>query len=822
MKTKRAKPGAGRTAAGRQPPERELAAWAPPVVYAAVTVLLFPEFFFGDALLFGTDTYHLSYFAREYYTESVRSLGSFPLWQPLLFGGLPFLDGMHGDIFYPPSLALFFLDARAMWGWKIVLHVVAAGLFAYLWLRGLGLRRASAFFGGLVFMMGADLVSLVYPGGDGKLFVSALAPLTFWLTDRAVRNGRIADYAALALGLATVIFTSHMQLAYFTVWGVSLYFLFRVWQAWRTERDGIQAARSVGLFAGAGIMAVAAAAIQFLPPLEYLREWSHRAGRTIAAEAGSGYEFSTTYSLHPEEVASLVVPEFVGDDIARLTRTERTYWGRNPFKINHEYAGFVPLLLIPLLLIRRRSTETYFFLALAALALLYAVGATTPLFRLFYLIPGVALFRAPSLIIFLYGLSIATLGAFGFERLHRWVTGSEDERRAARRTLWIAAAVFGVLALLASAGIVTTLWQAIFEVQAARLAPLQANLPNIQRGFWITFLLAAGAAGATDLVSRGLFGVRMLLIAVAVLAALDLYRVDRWFVRGSVLQQRASDPVLFEADESIAWLQARQAEGEVFRAWDIGAYGSSNALAVHGITQLTGHHGNEIGRYRELVGGDSAGNVPLSELRLLDILNVRYIVSPQRLEGLPYEEVYAGSRSFIYRNPSALPRAFLVGATEVVPDGQAVERMLGPGFEARSVALLPEPLPSGVTIEADPVGVVEWLNRADASAGLRVVTDRPALLVISENYYPAWTVEVDGEDAALLRANYAFRAVPIAAGEHTVRFEYSTAGLGLPASVSAVSLLVLLALVLVPWLRRARSASGGGDGPAAPAAAAAA
>ena len=43
--------------------------------------------------------------------------------------------------------------------------------------------------------------------------------------------------------------------------------------------------------------------------------------------------------------------------------------------------------------------------------MIWALGGNTPFFRLFYLIPGVSLFRAPSLIIFLYGLSIATLGA---------------------------------------------------------------------------------------------------------------------------------------------------------------------------------------------------------------------------------------------------------------------------------------------------------------------------------------------------------------------------------------------------------------------------
>jgi hypothetical protein len=145
---------------------------------------------------------------------------------------MPFVEGMHGDIFYPPSLAMFFLDARAMWGWKMALHVFLAGAFTYLWLRrGLGLDRPAAFFGGLAYMMSAALVSLVLPGGDGKLFVSTLAPLMFWLAERAAVLRRPADFALFALGLALMLFTSHMQAAYYCVWGVSLYFLFRVWQA---------------------------------------------------------------------------------------------------------------------------------------------------------------------------------------------------------------------------------------------------------------------------------------------------------------------------------------------------------------------------------------------------------------------------------------------------------------------------------------------------------------------------------------------------------------------------------------------------------------
>lgn len=801
-------------------PVERVPLWIVPVVYAAVVVLLFREFFFAGGWLLGMDTYALSYFAREFYTSFVQETGRFPLWQPLVLGGLPFVDGMHGDIFYPVSLALFFLDTRTFWGWKMVLHVFLAGVFCYLWLRTLGLRRGPALFGGLAFMMGADLVSLVYPGGDGKLFVSALAPLSFLLTERAVRSGRLSDHAFFALGITLVVLTSHMQLAYFTVWGVSLWFFFRLWQLRREGRGEGWAVRQLGFFVVAGVLGVGAAAAQFVPPLQYLREWSHRTERTVTATAESAYAFSTTYSLHPEEIASLVVPEFVGQDVLSEGGPTTPYWGRNPFKINSEYAGLVPLLLIPLLFLRRPDPRVWFFVGLGVLSLLYALGANTPFFRLFYLVPGVNLFRAPSLIIFLYGLSIATLGAMALQRLLD-ATSSDEEGKPIRRTLWIVAGVFGLLALAESAGIVTRAWIGILDVPEARLSALATNAASIRTGFWIAFLLAAGVAVTWEAARVGVFGRAAIVAGLCLLVVLDLHRANRPFIEGSVLRGRFEDQgrsTLFTPDETISFLQSRQAEGEIFRVFDFGpfipdapGYGH-NDLAVHGIEQVGGHHGNEIGRYRQLVGGEAADNALLSEFRLLDFVNARYAVSPGRLDPaqIPgFEEVFAGSRSVVYRRDGALPRAWLAGTFEVVSDDRAVDRLLSAEFDPRQTAILPEPLPAGVALEPDPQGSVEWTERGANGYTLRVTADRPALLIVAENYYPAWRVTVNGQDAPLIRANYTFRAVPVNAGEQDVRFEYRSDTLNVSVGVSVAILVLLLAVGLGGTLRTWRDRPGG-------------
>jgi uncharacterized membrane protein YfhO len=48
-----------------------------------------------------------------------------------------------------------------------------------------------------------------------------------------------------------------------------------------------------------------------------------------------------------------------------------------------------------------------------------------------------------------------------------------------------------------------------------------------------------------------------------------------------------------------------------------------------------------------------------------------------------------------------------------------------------------------------------------------------ALLVLSDVYYPGWTVEVDGEPAEMLVVEGALRGVMLSPGHHRVEFVYS-------------------------------------------------
>ena len=55
--------------------------------------------------------------------------GHFPLWNPYLFGGMPYVAAMHGDIFYPTFLLRHAAAARtSAMTWGMILHVWLAGV----------------------------------------------------------------------------------------------------------------------------------------------------------------------------------------------------------------------------------------------------------------------------------------------------------------------------------------------------------------------------------------------------------------------------------------------------------------------------------------------------------------------------------------------------------------------------------------------------------------------------------------------------------------------------------------------------------------------
>lgn len=117
--------------------------------------------------------------------------------------------------------------------------------------------------------------------------------------------------------------------------------------------------------------------------------------------------------------------------------------------------------------------------------------------------------------------------------------------------------------------------------------------------------------------------------------------------------------------------------------------------------------------------------------------------------------------------------------------------------------------PAGTVIHADmslPAGDVgdseraEIITRTATQVEVSVQADAPAVLVLSDAWYPGWTVTVNEAPADLYRADVMFRAVPVPAGESRVVFTFTPVLWYVALIVGGVAWLVAL-LVFVFWRR---------------------
>ena len=149
---------------------------------------------------------------RDFAGQALKAGQGIPQWNPYLFGGLPYIAAMHGDIFYPTALLRLLLPTDIGLTWGFVIHIFLAGCFTYGFLRAWGLRFYPSLIGGIAYMMSGNLAGLVSPGHDGKLFVSALMPLTLWFLVRGIRDGRRWAWGGIAIAVGLAVLSPHPQL----------------------------------------------------------------------------------------------------------------------------------------------------------------------------------------------------------------------------------------------------------------------------------------------------------------------------------------------------------------------------------------------------------------------------------------------------------------------------------------------------------------------------------------------------------------------------------------------------------------------------------
>ena len=81
---------------------------------------------------------------------------------------------------------------------------------------------------------------------------------------------------------------------------------------------------------------------------------------------------------------------------------------------------------------------------------------------------------------------------------------------------------------------------------------------------------------------------------------------------------------------------------------------------------------------------------------------------------------------------------------------------------------------------------------------LRVSTDYPGYLVLSEIFYPGWRALVNGKEVPVLCGDFLFRVIPLAAGEQDVVLFFVSWPFRIGAIISLLACIGSLSYILRP------------------------
>ncbi len=718
---------------------------------------LLAGFFFRDILLgtayFWEDFLYQNYPFRVFAATSMAS-GQLPLWNPYIFGGMPFLADIQTAVFYLPSAALTLAVHHEMLHhyWlevMIVLHYPLAGGGMFFLARSFGMRRASALFSGLAFMLSGFMIA--HAIHQQIVTLAAWYPAVLLLLRRILqeRHWTWVFGGAVVLGHSTLAGFPQLSLYLYALLG--LFFLFELFSTYPGKRLFSRDALMMTTRAAALVLlSLAVAGLQLLPTME-LSPFSERAEIT--------YVKSTEGSLHWGQMLTFLFPTYFG-----TARAEQyAYWGPGEYWHFWEtcvYLG-IPTLLLALfsLPLARRQKYILFFWGLLTVSLLFALGGSFPLQKIFFdYVPGFSLFRNPARAGVLISLAAALLAGWGLDRL----VSRDRAARVERSSRVIVAAVAGaavVAWILTATGALQSSFAFLSNPRIA--ATLQRDM-LVSLGFLLltgALIAIAGWKRPSSLWFAFLFPLVQFLDVSWFGGSQPLSTVNPadYFSRA----RRLVEPLKREAQQEFFRISIRTAGGIVM---------DRNQGMVDRLFTLEGY--TPLALKRRLPPLDSIDKV-------LDLMNVKYKTV--------HDE---GGKIDFVRHPTYLPRAFMVYRMHATQNDTDLQHYINrPDFDHRSMAVFDSDpgftLPLQDTIPHWHAAVTSYTNNAIA---LEVETSARGILVLSEVYYPGWTADVDGIRTDVHRVDDCLRGILIPAGRHTLALRFE------PASVSRGIILTLATL----------------------------
>lgn len=691
--------------------------------------------------------------------------GNLALWNPHIFSGAPFFGNTQSALLYPINWLFLVLPLALATNWSIALNAWLLGAFMYLWAWRRGLHPLAAFMCAALLMLCAPYF-LHVPAGHLNI-VSAIPwiLLQFLAIDEWLGSRRRIWCLIGMFAVAMQLLAGQPQYVYLTALAAGGYALLRL-----LERRDARPAAAVGLlsvYVGGALLA----AVQLFPGMQATTE-------TIRSRP-LPFQFAASFNFPPENLITLLAPGFFGD------MTNQPYWGRWYLWEACGFIGMTGLALAGYGMTRGTIAGKKALLAVAAIALVLALGDSTPLFRvLFDWLPLFDRFRGAGKFIFITALVLVLFAGYGLDRMLR------------ERTVSVRALVAGAVAAIALCGAAIAIRSLDWSVVTAPIVASGQGYTDPRRlpasqAFASLGLLLAGLTLAAAVCLA--FWARREPRAVFLVAALAIGEVFA-FAR---MQRTTFDSTQVVIPELRRFLAEHPGEHRILNLWNPN---TAMAMRAH---ELWGYDPGVTRRYAEFmewsVGGDpelATNYVTFRQLHpLLSMLRLQYVVVVEN--------------NVMTIHPGALPpplrRLELIGSHQVHAQRADIFRAMGKAsFDPRDEVILerePDPLP----VRAGTQGSARVVREGTDFVEIEAQIASPSILLMTDAWTPGWQARpLQGSSQTryeIMPANYVLRGVALERGQHRLRLEYAPAAFPLGAAVSTMAWTGWLLVVIVLWRR---------------------
>jgi hypothetical protein len=316
---------------------------------------------------FDIETFHLP--LTTYIARCVRE-GVFPFWDPYPYCGVPIHADIQAQLFYPFTWIAILLgnhsggDKLFYWmEWLNPLHMILAGVFAFLLLRQLDASPPAALLGGTVYQLGGYFASQAEH--LGAICCGAWLPLVLLCALKLTKAVTPRWVAVLAFSVAATILSGFPASA-FVVFGAATLMILGLC-LWPRPKWMTLGAILAGFALGHAI-----AAIQIIP--------TYQLGRLSVASLRADWHL-TGGGLRFQSLMSLIIPNYYH---IYTPFDPSQYKLPIDFIFLYVYCGLIPLALVLLAPFLRRAHHVRMFFCFTVISAVWMLGDETPLYRLVY------------------------------------------------------------------------------------------------------------------------------------------------------------------------------------------------------------------------------------------------------------------------------------------------------------------------------------------------------------------------------------------------------------------------------------------------------